>query len=204
MIPTTFSSCLFVDAEYHTARFGNKSLQSYAVFSLEDDPGDAATVSMFIRTRQPSGLLLVLANSTSQYLRLWLEGGRVKVQVNTFESFVGRGPVSDGHFHLLSVRLDATEAVLFQSGQSQGSLRIRPIRAQSGDRVFVGGLPDSRATAVFGGYFKGCFQDLRINSRRLQFFPIEAPVESHRLETLASVARGCSGDDACAVSTISL
>uniref|UniRef100_A0A674MXW7 Protein crumbs homolog 1-like n=1 Tax=Takifugu rubripes TaxID=31033 RepID=A0A674MXW7_TAKRU len=185
--------------EYITARFGNKSLESYALFSLDDDPGDAATVSMFIRTRQPSGLLLILANSTSQYLRLWLEEGRVKVQVNTFETFVGRGLVSDGHFHLVSLRLDATEAVLFQAAQNQGSLQIRPIQAQSGDQVFVGGLPDSRATAVFGGYFKGCFQDLRINSKRLQFFPMAAPVDSHRLERLSSVARGCSGDDACAV-----
>lgn len=174
------------------------------MFSLDDDPGDAATVSMFIRTRQPGGLLLILANSTSQYLRLWLEEGRVKVQVNTFETFVGRGLVSDGHFHLVSLSLDATEAVLFQAAQNQGSLQIRPIQAQRGDRVFVGGLPDSRATAMFGGYFKGCFQDLRINSKRLQFFPIAAPVESHRLEKLSSVARGCSGDDACAVSTASL
>lgn len=156
---------------------------------------------MFIRTRRPSGLLLVLANSTSQYLRLWLEEGRVKVQVNTFETFVGRGLVSDGHFHLVSLRLDATEAVLFQAAQNQGSLQVRPIQAQAGDQVFVGGLPDSRATAMFGGYFKGCFQDLRINSKRLQFFPIAAPVESHRLEELISVSRGCSGDDACAVST---
>lgn len=170
------------------------------MFSLDDDPGDTATVSMFIRTRQPSGLLLILANSTSQYLRLWLEEGRVKVQVNTFETFIGRGLVSDGHFHLLSVRLEATECFLFLSAQSQGSLPIRPIQAQNGDQVFVGGLPDSRASAMFGGYFKGCVQDLRINSKRLQFFPIAAPVESYRLEKLASVAQGCSGDNACAVS----
>ncbi|XP_044075959.1 protein crumbs homolog 1-like [Siniperca chuatsi] len=185
--------------EYITARFGNKDLESYAFFSLNDDPGDTVTISMFIRTRQSSGLLLILANSTSQYLRLWLEGGRVKVQVNNFETLVGRSAVSDGHFHLVTVKLEGMEAILFQSAQSQVSMHIRPIQAHSGDLVFVGGLPDSRASASFGGYFKGCVQDLRINSRRLQFYPIATPVESYSLEQLINVAQGCSSDNACAV-----
>lgn len=155
---------------------------------------------MFIRTRQSSGLLLILANSTSQYLRLWLDGGRVKVQINNFETLVGRGAVSDGHFHLVTVKLEGMVAMLFQSAQNQGSMPIRPIQVHPEDLVYVGGLPDSRASASFGGYFKGCVQDLRINSKRLQFFPIAAPVESYSLETLVNVAQGCSSDNACAVS----
>ncbi|TKS80137.1 Protein crumbs -like protein 1 [Collichthys lucidus] len=185
--------------EYITARFGNKDLESYAFFSLDDDPDETVTISMFIRTKQSSGLLLILANSTSQYLHLWLEEGRVKVQVNNFETLVGRVEVNDGHFHLLTVKLEETQAFLFQSAQSQGSMHIQPIQAHSGDLVFVGGLPDSRSSASFGGYFKGCVQDLRINSKRLQFYPIATPVESHSLEQLINVAQGCSSDDACAV-----
>lgn len=186
--------------EYITARFGNKDLESYAVFSLDDHPGDTVAVSMFLRTRQPSGLLLVLANSTSQYLRLWLEEGKVKVQVNNFESLVGQGLVSDGHFHLVTVRLEGETAVLFHSAQSRGSVSIRHAQAQPGDLVYVGGLPDQRASASFGGYFKGCIQDLRINSKRLQFYPIATPVESYSLEQLMNVAQGCISDNACIAS----
>ena len=156
---------------------------------------------MFIRTRQSSGLLLILANSTSQYLRLWLEKGRVKVQVNNFETLIGQGVVTDGHFHLVTVKLEGISAMLFQSAQSQGSMSIRQIQAHSGDFVFVGGLPDLRASASFGGYFKGCIQDLRINSKRLQFYPITTSVESYNLEKLINVAEGCSSDNACAVSS---
>lgn len=159
-------------------------------------------MSMFIRTRQSSGLLLILANSTSQYLRLWLEEGRVNVQVNNFETFVGQESVSDGHFHLVTVKLEGTEAHLFQSARSQGSVTIRPIQAQPGDLVFMGGLPDSRASASFGGYFKGCVQDLRINNKRLQFYPIATPVESYNLDQAVNVVQGCISDDACAVSYI--
>ncbi|AWP04407.1 putative protein crumbs -like 1-like [Scophthalmus maximus] len=185
--------------EYMTARFGNKDLESYARFSLDDVPGDTVTISMFIRSRQSSGLLLILANSTSQYLRLWLEEGRVKVQVNNFETLVGRRAVSDGHFHLVTVKLKGMAANLLQSAQDQGSMPIRHIHANSGDVVFIGGLPDSRASASFGGYFKGCVQDLMINSKRLQFYPIEASVESYNLGELHNVAQGCSSDNACAV-----
>lgn len=157
---------------------------------------------MFVRTRQSSGLLLILANSTSQYLRVWLEEGRVKIEVNNFETLLGRVGVSDGHFHLVTVKLEGVAANLFVSAQDQGSMPIRHIQAHPGDLVFIGGLPGSRASASFGGYFKGCVQDLRINSQRLQFYPIATPVESYKLEQLLNVAQGCSSDNACAVSYI--
>uniref|UniRef100_A0A3Q3KPZ2 Crumbs cell polarity complex component 1 n=1 Tax=Mastacembelus armatus TaxID=205130 RepID=A0A3Q3KPZ2_9TELE len=187
------------EEEYVTARFGKKNLESFAVFSLDDDPGDTLTVSMFIRTRRSSGLLLILANTTSQYLRLLLEQGMVQVQVNNFETFVGRAAVNDGHFHLVTVKLEGKIAKLFQSAQSQGSMSIRHIKTHPGDLVFVGGLPDSRASILFGGNFKGCIQDLRINSKRLQFYPIATQVDSYSLERLINVARGCSSDNTCAV-----
>ncbi|XP_019733263.1 protein crumbs homolog 1-like, partial [Hippocampus comes] len=185
--------------EYITARFGSKDLESYAVFSIDDDPGETLTVSLFVRTRQPRGLLLILANSTSQYLRLWLDQGRVKIQVNNFETLLGQSVISDGHFHLVTVKLDGPEVTLTQSAQVQSSRPIRHIWAHHGDRVFVGGLADPRASATFGGYFKGCVQDLRVNNKRLQFYPIPSFVESYKLEQLLTVSPGCSSDNACAV-----
>ncbi|MED6231961.1 hypothetical protein ATANTOWER_015887 [Ataeniobius toweri] len=184
--------------EYITARFGNKDLESYAMFSIDNDPGDSVVITMFIRTRQSSGLLLILANTTSQYLRLWLVEGRVKVQVNNYENLVGRNTVSNGHFQLLTVKLEGTAATLFQSAQIQNSIAIRRVQVHPGDLVYVGGLPDLRASASFGGYFKGCIQDLRINSKRLQFYPVSTPVESYNLEKLEAVAEGCSSDNTCA------
>ncbi|MED6294979.1 hypothetical protein CHARACLAT_026641 [Characodon lateralis] len=184
--------------EYITARFGNKDLESYAMFSIDNDPGDSVVITMFIRTRQSSGLLLILANTTSQYLRLWLVEGRVKVQVNNYENLVGRNIVSNGHFQLLTMKLEGTAATLFQSAQIQNSIAIRRVQVHPGDLVYVGGLPDLRASASFGGYFKGCIQDLRINSKRLQFYPVSTPVESYNLEKLEAVAEGCSSDNTCA------
>lgn len=184
-----------------TARFGNEDLESYATFTVEDNPGVSFTLSTFVRTRRPQGLLLVLSNSTSQYLRVWLEAGKVKVQINNFESLVGRETVNDGHFHLITVLVEPEFLTLFLSAKSQGRVRIRSVLIQAGDAVNVGGLPGRSASLTFGGYFKGCVQDLRLNTRRLQFYPISVPVSSYRLENSVKVTRGCTGDDSCSVST---
>ncbi|KAA0718862.1 Protein crumbs -like protein 1 [Triplophysa tibetana] len=183
--------------EYVTARFGNEDLESYATFIVEDNPGVGFTLSMFVRTRRPQGLLLVLSNSTSQYLRVWLEAGRVKVQINNFESLVGRETVNDGHFHLITVLVEPEFLTLFLSAKSQGRVPIRSVLIQAEDAVHVGGLPGRSASLTFGGYFKGCVQDLRLNTRRLQFYPISVPVSSYRLENLVKVTRSCPGDDSC-------
>ncbi|XP_034145653.1 protein crumbs homolog 1 isoform X1 [Esox lucius] len=184
--------------EYITAGFGDGDTASYAVFSLDDtlDSGSIA-ISMFVRTRTLSGLLLVMANSTSQYLHLWLDGGHVKVQAISSESLVGHRAVSDGHFHLVTVQLEGNLATLFHSAQRQGSIRVRPVAVQPGDMVYVGGLADQRDSGPFGGHLKGCVQDLRINRKRLQFFPIATPVASYQLEKLVDVTMGCSSDDVC-------
>lgn len=195
---------VLLPAEYITARFGDKDLSSYAAFSLDDRPGNGVTVSMFVRTRQSGGLLLAMANSASQYLQVWLDNGHVKVQINGFHAITGRVAVNDGHFQLVTVKLDNTEASLLYATQSQGSARVAPIQANPGDLVFVGGLPDPKASSYFGGHFKGCIQDLRLNSKRMQFYPIATPVESYTLERLINVTRGCSSDNACAVSPCGL
>ncbi|XP_030630629.1 protein crumbs homolog 1-like [Chanos chanos] len=183
--------------EYTAARFGNEDSESYAVFMVDDDPGDSVILSMFVRTRRPQGLLLVLANSTSQYLRLWLVGGKVRVQINNFESLSGQERIDDGHFHLVTVKTEQGKLTLFQSSKPQGIVSIRNVAIQPGDVVYAGGLPDRRASLAFGGYFKGCIQDLRMGSTHLQFYPIVAAVKSYNLQTLAKVTPGCTSDNSC-------
>lgn len=202
IVPFSYTAVHFVFSEHVAARFGSEDLESYAVFTVEDNPGDSNSVSMFVRTRRSQGLLLVLSNTTSQYLRVWLEDGKVKVQINNFESLLGRETVSDGHFHLITVLVEPESLSLFMSAKSQGRVPIRSVLVQAGDAVHVGGLPNRRASLAFGGYFKGCIQDLRMNRRRLQFYPVSVPVSSYRLQSSVKVMRGCTGDDSCTVSFI--
>lgn len=194
--------CVFT--EHIAARFGNEDVESYAIFSVDDDPMDAFTVSMFIRTRHINGLLLVFSNNTSHYLHIWLDGGKVKVQVNHFEILQGHDRVNDGHFHLVSLHVERGTLTLVHSARTQVVMASRGLTIQAGDTVHVGGLEDRKASLAFSGYFKGCIQDLRLNFNYLQFYPISTPLTSYRLKTMVQVTQGCTGDNYCRVCILSL
>lgn len=191
------SSCVFT--EHVAAWFGYEDVESYAIFYVDDDPMDTFTASMFIRTRRLNGLLLVFSNSTSRYLHVWLEGGKVKVQANNFEVLQGHNRVNDGHFHLVSVHVERGTLTLSHSARIQALMASRGLMIRSGDTVHVGGLADRKATSGFRGYFKGCIQDLRLNSKYLQFYPISTSLASYRLKTMVQVRQGCTGGNYCRV-----
>lgn len=191
------SACVFT--EHIAARFGNEDVESYAVFYVDDDPMDTFTVSMFIRTRRLNGLLLLFSNSTSRYLHVWLDGGKVKVQANDFEILQGHDRVNDGHFHLVGVHLERGTLTLSLSARTQALMASRGLMIRPGDTVHVGGLEDRKASLTFSGYFKGCIQDLRLNFNHLQFYPVSTMLASYRLKTMVQVTQGCTGDNYCRV-----
>lgn len=195
------SFCLFpFAAENIPARFGNDNWPSYAVFTVDDNPGPDSIISMFIGTTEHAGLLLVIANSTNQYLRIWLDGGFIQVQANDFEMLHGEQFVSDGNFHLVTVETEEDRMSLFQSGQKHGvTTTIQTLQIRPKDKVHLGSLVDQPASSLFGGYFKGCIQDLRVNSKHLQFYPVGTPISSYTLDTIVNVTRGCTSDTICNV-----
>ncbi|XP_068599575.1 protein crumbs homolog 1 [Brachionichthys hirsutus] len=183
--------------EHVPARFGSEDSRSYAAFTITDHLGDRLSVSLFLRTRTHSGLLLALANSSSQYLRVWLEEGKVTVQLAGFRSLKAGGAVDDGEVHFVSVEVEEGRMQLFLAAREQGHVGVQDFSVQAGHTVLVGGLLGGRMTSVYGGYFKGCIQDLRINDRRLQFFGSDASARSYPLELMENVTAGCSGGNAC-------
>ncbi|KAM6922069.1 protein crumbs homolog 1 [Xenentodon cancila] len=185
------------EEEHVTARFGNEDSHSYAAFTITEDLGQNLSISLFLRTRRHDGLLLVLANSSSQYLRMWLEDGRVAVQLHNVESLKAEKALSDGEVHFVSVEMMDSQMTLYVAGQKQGDVEVRTVDAQAGDTVYVGGLLEKKTTSEFGGYFKGCIQDLRISDRRLQFFGLDTSVRSYPLQLMENVTAGCSGDNTC-------
>lgn len=191
--------CVF--AEHVAARFGNEDSHSYAAFIITDDLGQNFSLSLFVRTKKGNGLLLALANSSnSQYLHLWLEDGRVTVKLHNSEGLKAEAALHDGEVHFVSVEVEENQVALFVAGEKQGEVEVSTVSAKAGDAVYVGGLPESTTVPLFGGYFKGCVQDLRINDRRLQFFGLGASVRSYPLELMENVTAGCSGDNTCSVS----
>lgn len=185
-----------------TARFGDGDSRSYAAFTISQDLGRDFSVSLFLRTRRLDGFVLALDNGSSQYLHMWLEDGRVAAQLDGLEILKSKSPINDGGVHFVSLEIEAGRMTLRVAAQEQGRVEVGMVGVEAGHSVFVGGLTGSRMTSVFGGYLKGCVQDLRVNDRRLQFFLLHASVNSFPPKLMENVTAGCSGDDVCRVSKV--
>lgn len=186
--------------ELLAARFGNEDAHSYAAFAVSQDLGWDFSISLFLRTRRPDGFIVALGNGSSRYLHVWLEDGRVSVQLRGLQVLRSRSPVDDGRLRFVSVEVEAGRMRLQVAAQSQGEVEVGTVSVDAGHIVHVGGLTGGRATSVFGGYLKGCIQDLRLNDWRLQFFPLDSVLKSNPLKLMDKVTAGCSGDNGCRVS----
>ncbi|XP_015261667.1 PREDICTED: protein crumbs homolog 1 [Gekko japonicus] len=193
--PYTGPNC---ETEYTPGRFGHEESIGYAAFSINSSGHEAVTISMFVRTRKPSGLLLALGGNSSMSLKVWLEDGKLVMSGSSSNKLIGNQNVNDGHFYLISLKTESNKAELFQSSQNLGYISMPVTEIQSGGILYVGGLPDERETSVNGGYFKGCVQDLRLSNQPLEFFPVSTSSNSViNNRALINIAPGCAGDNLC-------
>uniref|UniRef100_A0A096MP08 Protein crumbs homolog 1 n=1 Tax=Papio anubis TaxID=9555 RepID=A0A096MP08_PAPAN len=182
--------------EFVAGRFGQDDSTGYVVFTLDESYGDTVSLSMFVRTLQPSGLLLALENSTYQYIRVWLEHGRLTMLTPNSPKLVVKFVLNDGNVHLISLKIKPNKIELYQSSQNLGFISASTWKIQKGDVIYIGGLPDKQETELNGGFFKGCIQDVRLNNQKLEFFPNSTNNVSLK-PVLVNVTQGCPGDNSC-------
>nr|XP_011744798.1 protein crumbs homolog 1 isoform X5 [Macaca nemestrina] len=182
--------------EFVAGRFGQNDSTGYVVFTLDESYGDTVSLSMFVRTLQPSGLLLALENSTYQYIRVWLEHGRLAMLTPNSPKLVVKFVLNDGNVHLISLKIKPNKIELYQSSQNLGFISASTWKIQKGDVIYIGGLPDKQETELNGGFFKGCIQDVRLNNQNMEFFPNSTNNVSLK-PVLVNVTQGCPGDNSC-------
>ncbi|XP_037020032.2 protein crumbs homolog 2 isoform X1 [Artibeus jamaicensis] len=169
--------------EVPAATFGLGGTPSSASFLLHQLPGPNLTVSFLLRTREPAGLLLQLANDSAATLTVFLSEGQVWAEVLGSPALVLPGPWDDGLRHLVTLS--------FGSDQLQGLTQ----------QVHVGGRLPPADAQPWGGPFRGCLQDLRLNGLQLPFFP-PPPGNSSQPRELGSrqswnLTVGCVSEDMC-------
>uniref|UniRef100_A0A8C3NXE9 Protein crumbs homolog 2 n=1 Tax=Cyanoderma ruficeps TaxID=181631 RepID=A0A8C3NXE9_9PASS len=185
--------------EHPAATFGLENSTSFASFTLSDSLGADFNLSFLVRSRKPGGLLLQLCNGTGPCLTLYLRDGQLAIETSPTDTVTLPGSLVDGRRHLV--------ALSFQGGsvgalQSDTFLELGQLPAQAlgaGSEVFVGGHPDPHRAELWGGYFKGCLQDIQLNSHQIQFFQVEnnsLPEELNRTQT-GNLVNGCISDDTC-------
>lgn len=74
---------------------------------------------------------------------------------------------------------------------------------QAGDVVFLGGLPDENDTVPWGGHFKGCLQDVRLDDMQL-YMSMNKIIKIHEqpsylADILYNLLEHCVSDEACEV-----
>nr|XP_021489017.1 protein crumbs homolog 2 [Meriones unguiculatus] len=168
--------------EVPAATFGLGGTMSSISFLLHQ-LGPNLTVSFFLRTREPAGLLLQFANDSVASLTVSLSEGQIQTEVMGRPAVLLPGRRDDGlrHLVMLSFGPDQLQAL--------------------GQRLYVGGRLPPNDTQPWGGPFRGCLQDLQLNGLRLPFFslPMENSSWPGELDAAQSsnLTRGCVSEDMC-------
>ncbi|KFV73427.1 Protein crumbs 1, partial [Dryobates pubescens] len=185
--------------ERPAATFGVENSTSFASFTLSDSLGADFNVSFFIRSRKPNGLLLQISNETHPCLTIYLKNGKLKIEMVSAGAVMFPENLVDGRKHLVALSFQGGIVSAHQSDSyvELGQLLARPLLA--GYEVYIGGHPNPESTDKWGGYFKGCLQDIQLNSHHIQLFQVEnysLPQELNR--TLNdNLLKGCISDDTC-------
>lgn len=177
-----------LSAEVPAATFGLGGTLSSASFLLHQPPGPNLTVSFLLRTREPAGLLLQLANDSVAGLTVFLSEGQIWAEVPGSPALVLSGRWDDGLRHLVTLS--------FGPDQLPGL----------GPQVHVGGRLLPADAQPWGGPFRGCLQDLRLNGLHLPFFPPPLGNSSQPSELGSrqswNLTMGCVSEDMCSVSAL--
>ncbi|NXV12248.1 CRUM1 protein, partial [Cepphus grylle] len=185
--------------ERPAATFGLENSTSFASFTLSDSLGANFNISFFIRSRKPDGLLLQITNETDPCLTIYLKNGKLKIEMVSTDTVTFPENLVDGRRHLVALSFQGGIVGAQQSDtyMELGQLAAGPLLA--GYDVYIGGHPSADSTDAWGGYFKGCLQDIQLNSHQIQFFQVQnysLPQELNRTQN-DNLVNGCISDNTC-------
>ncbi|KAM4663381.1 protein crumbs homolog 2 [Discoglossus pictus] len=187
--------------EYTSATFHLEGAPSFASFTVPQDLGNTFTISGFIRTLKSTGLLLLISSGTTDYFRVYLQNGRVHVTTLSALPIVFQEHISDGQKHRMDISVSQGLVTVTYLQEEVKLGQLPPMFVTEGDIVYIGGVPSGGNADSWGGYFKGCLQDLRLNDHHLEFFPLEmeeiSVQEGYYLGNSTNVTRDCVSDDVC-------
>lgn len=159
-------------------------------FLLHEPLGPNLTVSFFLRTREPAGLLLQFVNDSAASLTVSLSEGQIQTEVLGQPAVILSGRWDDGLPHLVML--------------SFGPDQLQDL----GKQLYVGGRPSPDDTQPWGGPFRGCIQDMQLNGFHLSFFssPMENLSWPSELDVgqASNLTQGCVSEDMCNVSALGL
>lgn len=183
-------------AEYPSWTFGHENTTSYAAYNISESHGDNFTISFILRSLRDSGLLLQLRREGKPYLTVYLKEAAVAVYSPHTTLLTEAKSLADGNDNLVTVKVNYGHVVFPIAGDHRA---LGNVSVEAGDVAYVGGLPVGSNVDAWGGSFKGCLQDIRLDNKHLSIVDQTEGVEIYEATVEENVLPGCQSDDTCKV-----
>ncbi|XP_067270608.1 protein crumbs homolog 2b [Pseudorasbora parva] len=187
-------------SEEHTSwTFSHERNRSFAAFPITQKHGLNMSVSLWLKSRHLNGLVFQLQREDQAYFSIFLKNGLLYIAIY---SSIRRasGFLTDGEAVFVTITKQQG-VILFNNETQPISASHVDFEVEAGDVAYLGGLPDRVNTLPWGGYFKGCLQDVRIDDTQLFMYSgsiSQKPQHSSYLPRNSSnVLEGCVGDQTC-------
>ena len=206
LIPGTFGATepLNVASSRRRRDIESRRNGSFAKFLTNDTSfGASGELSFFIRTREVSGLVVLMADSKKNHIAVVIHEGALVVQVKLYSvnsnfTISGSEIVSDGNWHSVEVlgnelRFDNLSQSASPTGEKNINLTV----------TYIGGVDDFSHYSdayLIKAPFRGCLQDIRLNSKMFDFGFNDASsfsAERYRLIARGHLGKGCKGMNVC-------
>uniref|UniRef100_A0A3Q3H3R6 Crumbs cell polarity complex component 2 n=1 Tax=Labrus bergylta TaxID=56723 RepID=A0A3Q3H3R6_9LABR len=180
--------------EYPSWTFGHENTTSYAAFNISETHGENFTISFLMRSLKHNGLLLQLHREGKPYMTIYLKEGTVAIYSPHTTLLSEAQLITDGINNLVTVKVRYGNVVFPKAGNHRA---LGNVSVEAGDVAYVGGLPAGESMNAWGGNFKGCLQDIRLDHKHMTAGDHPGGVEIYQESNKENVLQGCKSDDTC-------
>lgn len=178
------------------------------MFPITQTHGSTFSVSFFLRSTKPSGLVFQLRRREQPYFTVYLRDGTLHADIHA-STRASSLRVTDGNKYLLAISINDgwvffnEQAVHFEEGDNPPVISVEAL-----DQAFVGGLAQGQDASRWGGAFKGCLQDIRLDQTQLFIYKTKTAKYTKNQQAIYlpgasfNVEKNCISDDTCKVGCI--
>ncbi|KAM9820539.1 protein crumbs homolog 2a [Neosynchiropus ocellatus] len=189
--------------EFQSWTYSHEDTLSFSSYDIGKDHGNSFNVSFFLRSLKQDGLLFQLRRPSPDnqlYFSIYLGMGRIFV--STLPSSAPLSApifVTTGERQLLLVEVQQGQVIFEHAGLRYRIGEVPGVSVNRGDQAHVGGLPSEWDSSPWGGNYKGCLQDLRLDSVQLDLDAWNSSdgEKVYLPNDAENVKRGCISDDTC-------
>ncbi|XP_051524826.1 protein crumbs homolog 2b [Myxocyprinus asiaticus] len=186
--------------EHSSWTFSHERNRSFAAFPIMQKHGGNITVSFWLKSRQLNGLIFQLRHQNQAYLTVVLRNGSIYIAIYS-SMRMASNIISNGEKVFVAIEKQQG-CIFFNKIQLICAPReFIDFEVEAGDVANLGGLPEGEETAKWGGYFKGCLQDVRIDNTQLYMYSGSISQKPQHLSYLprnsSNLLKHCVSDQMC-------